>query len=586
MKLAPYLFGVISAQGSGDYDYGAVVDEGDRGSYGGSYSGGYSSGYDAPSYSFNYGGRAGTPLTVTAVTCWESNNMGTHGAAKGNSGDEHTNHFFDSRDGFGWDHTHHGHQTSVGTVHRHLPDDSTAKDAPDDVDDTPNSGVSPHDYHSELAFDHRLSGCIYEASGWTYNALTYNRYHEMSYGAGSNGSNGYDSNNGELFPVWWHYFNSHVLPGGSTINHKLVMANPTYEGLGYLNFIVTFLKSNSNTNAVGGGSSDREMNGNDHSNSDPNHTDLYSNGSAFSLLLNADSTNPCADYASATNSNKCWYSLYDTTSNTSNNWSSTNIAISSFPHNDLGKDFRFNLRILHHIGEGNAALFYDSYYWYRVNKITITFPYVVSCPWDISGSSSSNGSNGNMVIHKCMDSAGLNGHVFWQDSGDSGATAGDGEGTRQVAYVETITDTDGDVESKYLGICVDAAGSAKRGQHKCGKQYSVQGLMNAYDEYAQQEYGTHQEHWFQFYYKFQNGDDSNGSSNAGDGNDLEDKNLYIYNYPNKLFNAFEVKTIAVACEEGDSNNNWTKNQCLSKDPGTARAHEHWSSPQNGSPTSG
>ena len=78
-----------------------------------------------------------------------------------------------------------------------------------------------------------------------------------------------------------------------------------------------------------------------------------------------------------------------------------------------------------------------------------------------------------MVIHKCMDSAGLNGHVFWQDSGDTGATAGDGEGTRQVAYTETITDTDGDTDTKFLGICVNS--NAKRGQHKCGKQYSVQG---------------------------------------------------------------------------------------------------------------
>jgi len=577
MKLAPYLLGVISAQGSGDYDY--AVDEGDRGAYGGSYGGSYSSGYQQPSYSFNYGGRTGTQLTVHAVTCWESNNMGTHGTVN----TEHTNHFFDSNDGYGWNHVHQGHETSVGTIHVHLPDSATPTDAPKDT----NGAQSALDYHSELAFDHRLSGCIYEAAGWDYNAKTYNRYHTMDYGVGSNASNGYDSNNGELFPVWWHYFNAHVLPSPSNgglngAGHKLVMANPTYEGLGYLNFIVTFLKSTDQTNPVGQGSTEREMNGNDHNNADVNHTDLYSNGDAFTLTLYNDDTNPCTSRSNAlsSNNNECWYSLYSTSADDWEN-SETNVAISSFPHNDLGKDFRFNLRILHHLGEGDSGHFYDSYYWYRVNQITIVFPYIVSCPYDISGSSASNGSNGNMVIHKCMDSAGLNGHVFWQDSGDG--TNGAGHGTRNAAYIETFTGTT-NAESHFAGVC-NNTGSFLRGQHACGTTYNVKGLMNAYDEYAQQEYGTHQEHWFQFYYKFRNGDDSNGSSNAGAAGDLDDTNLYIYNYPNKLFNAFEVKSITIACDAPGVNNNLTKNQCTFGD-GNTRAHEHWTNPQNGSPTEG
>ena len=65
----------------------------------------------------------------------------------------------------------------------------------------------------------------------------------MQYGAVFNGI-GYDDPNGDIFPVWWHYFNAHVLPGGSTHAHDLVMANPTYEGLGYLNFIGMGLQKN------------------------------------------------------------------------------------------------------------------------------------------------------------------------------------------------------------------------------------------------------------------------------------------------------------------------------------------------------
>ena len=123
------------------------------------------------------------------------------------------------------------------------------------------------------------------------------------------------------------------------------------------------------------------MDANDHNTDDAAHTDLYSNGDAFTLTLNNDSTNPCSSYTNAGSAaNLCWYSLYGTGSSV--DWSSSNIAISSFPHNDLGKDFRFNLRILHHMGEGDSQTtrFYDSYYWYRVNRITIAFPYIVGCP--------------------------------------------------------------------------------------------------------------------------------------------------------------------------------------------------------------
>merc|ERR1719327_317206 len=104
----------------------------------------------------------------------------------------------------------------------------------------------------------------------------------------------------------------------------------------------------------------------------------------------------------------------------------TMAAVSSFPHNDLGQDFRFNIRILHYGGRGfpyyfggnnagnkhlaaddggqgnvpsgvalgtvsdttdfsifNTQIRYlaqDSYYWYKVNTIQIAFPSYVRCP--------------------------------------------------------------------------------------------------------------------------------------------------------------------------------------------------------------
>ena len=64
------------------------------------------------------------------------------------------------------------------------------------------------------------------------------------------------------------------------------------------------------------------------------------------------------------------------------------LAISSFPHNQLGKDFRFNIRTLHTMGDGkhraeeraagvNTAY---SYFFYAITTITIEFPeYVSDC---------------------------------------------------------------------------------------------------------------------------------------------------------------------------------------------------------------
>merc|ERR1719394_1184623 len=85
------------------------------------------------------------------------------------------------------------------------------------------------------------------------------------------------------------------------------------------------------------------------------------------------------------------------------NWSKDHdLVVSSFPHNNLGKDFRFNLRVLQGAmatdpatGEStslasakDAAFFtatkkganqiYRSYYFYKINQIDIRFPYYVA----------------------------------------------------------------------------------------------------------------------------------------------------------------------------------------------------------------
>lgn len=527
MKLSPFVIGVISAQsGGGDYDYS---DDGDRGYYGGSDDSW--SGLGSTNWNYGSSGRLSN-IKATAVTCWESNNMGSHTT--------HHNHMYDMEDQYGWANTHYGHYAlSSG-------DTRGGKGTVNVVRGTEmNSGTGTVDYHSALAFDHRLSGCIYEVAGWDFNANTYNKIHTMTYGtAGGTGTDvvGYDTTNGNIFPVWWHYFNAHTMAGGNTQTHKLIMANPTYEGLGYLNFIVTFLAGTNSGNGV-----DRDPHTNDNNLEDTKHTDLYSNGDVFNLAL--EDAAGCTAFGDLASGNTCFASAYAQSNTNTDNWVFTNMAISSFPHNDLGKDFRFNLRMMHHLGEGDSTEFFDSYYFYRVNTINMVFPHTVACPYEQQWDGAANAA----IMHKCMDSADHNGHQMWYDDGSA-------HGAVAPMFVESLTDN---LARSHGNVC---NATPTLGYKRCGETYSVSGLMNMYDEYAQQEFGTHQEIWFQFCYMFEH--DINDISD-----DANQVNTGVYNYPNKLFNAFEVVSASGSC---DGTNVMTYNRCNGGDVGNTVDEETWS----------
>lgn len=655
-----------------------------------------------------------------------------------------------------------------------------------------------------------------------------------------NDASGVDrSNTTPIRPNWWHYFNSHILNVGqfdsefdSYERHLLVMANPAYEGLGYLNWITTFAKYNSlshvspgnevadrgkwggtrgnngfvgsavdNAGDTGGYNADApasglydqgRFRGMINHNTHDTVTDLYSGGYAFHLAMGCTPTvsatldsempgyaggtahefgyadgfdhemNPeinTTDRGDETNMHNAgknydaystgtrpskeelsqWYSFLINPAGTATitdpslnqkadsgevfyPWMSM-AAVSSFPHNDLGQDFRFNIRILHHGGRGypynflgnsaasqldtddttlnisdgatpspgsnfsitNAQIQYlaqDSYYWYKVNTVQIMFPSYVRCPrfprnitTDRSPSITDIGSPANGMgdtlereeeladTFRCMDSANFNGHRGWDsaytyqhDIEDvyatsawngivSTASGNHRPDVNHPIYLEQLTENDG---SKYVGIVVDhnknadgdandsvldsangficgdvppfgslTAGDYKGGWYKCGQKYAVHGLMNAYDEHAQLEYGTTQEIWFQFWYHYvitwdtdagaattplSNAgfwDKRNSNTNRHEGktgatnpdetwpagtqdvfhdNAHDDvyftldnyRNAYtagsdtirydhVHNFPNILFNAFELKGVRFYCDKVNSLNS---NECF------------------------
>merc|ERR1719327_52171 len=157
--------------------------------------------------------------------------------------------------------------------------------------------------------------------------------------------------------------------------------------------------------------------------------------------------------------------------------------------------------------------------------------------------------------------------------------------------------------------------------YKCGQKYTVHGLMNTYDEHAQLEYGTMQEIWFQFWYhyviNFTTAEDGTDLPNA-DWYDKRDSNTHraanivdnsataryhdnthgdvfftndnyknnyvhglladaavritydhLHNFPNILFNAFELRGIRFYCDKINSFNSNTCFHTGQEEPNTA-----------------
>jgi len=515
MKIAPVLLGAVFAQESGDYsDYEAPATGGeDR----------WDSWGSDNNFLMGTGERAyGSSQTVQAVTCWESNNMGDL---------RHYNTQND--DGFGWSNVHHGHDQAADS-NIVTGDESDYQIGTVYID---HGNTNKVDQHSAEAFDNRYSGCIYEVDGWTYSSTTYNEKFEVTYGW--NGSavdqSGLDSSFSDSIRInWWHYFNAHVFAGGSAQTHYIAMANPQYEGLGYLNFIATFAKAPSGQNTFGTNKYYSDRNHFNH-NVEDTVTDNYSAGGAFEVKPGTGEE---------------WYSTYDGSS--PKTWTEQ-AALSSFPHNDLGKDFRFNVRVLHKGGDGDPTDTNgkDSYYFYKINEITITFPYDVRCPKE----SSHIASDGQTSTFRCMDSANYNGHRGWYNNQTNDhATAAKNENL--PFYIETLNGG-----SASAGFCAAGAAARSDGEwYQCGKSYNVKGLMNTYDEAAQKEFGTHQEFWFQFYYHFE----LTTRTSAAIGTptiDSSTTSFVHYNYPNLLFNAFEVTSVDFKCSNTNANHVYNSNGC-------------------------
>lgn len=321
----------------------------------------------------------------------------------------------------------------------------------------------------------RHAGCLYEKEGWHYSHDNFDKVFVATYYQGYSDFTGAnpvdafvtaaasDAGAGPVEPVWWHFFNAHILPNsdgsGATFpvsqtrpdvgSYKdpalqnsipLVMANPAYEGLGYLNFVVEYkykdvgiaqdyeefidsspggIASSSSSfqakatyraiNDCQDGGDAQECSGygafNDQWDGVHGHYyyDLYMGSWSIAKSEDPDNSNKKREWVTypidgSGNSvrdrfNDDTVSSFAMDSYTpagSFDWSDNyDMVVSSFPHNNLGKDFRFNLRILMGTKTGqnapNSSAFssdtsskFFSYYIYKINEIHIQFPFNVA----------------------------------------------------------------------------------------------------------------------------------------------------------------------------------------------------------------
>ena len=374
-------------------------------------------------------------------------------------------------------------------------------------------------YHSA-----RHAGCLYELAGFDYDANTYTKIFDAHY------YNGYYATATPFattaavanalisyVPNWVHFFNAHLLAGGdidqstapvagsySTLssdrNARLVIANPQYEGLGYLNFIATyrvsgkttgqhyqeFIDMTEKTNTV----TETGTTYNKINMAATQHTDGIGGEWFFDGWMGTWTfTKTSAD----------WYSTYTETSVDAGTWSADLVAISSFPHNELGKDFRFNLRILQRADDDAE----ESYYWYKVNTIEIEFPQHVSYALhndykrDLTFTAATT-VNGN--AYQMMNVANSEERIniippldigTWDDVSflrkedwvrDPNAT-NDSKFNRINGYLQTKTTTT--TAAEWCNTSGDAAD-----ENFCATTFLIEGLMNTYDHHFAAQKGN------------------------------------------------------------------------------------------------
>jgi len=388
-------------------------------------------------------------------------------------------------------------------------------------------------YHGFVADDWRYSlrhsGCLYEVKDYTYEATTYDKSSTLVHAAGTGGASVH----------WVHVFNAHIYPhSDNAINSfRVVMANPVYEGLGYFNFVATY----ADTAIAASGTFTH----------DP-FASTYGTAARYSIAKGTWTL-------SSTESSWKLEKGATAPAFVLNGGHKSGVAISSFPHNQLGADFRFNVRTLHEFGHGFQDAIHssdnraDSYFWYAVDTITITFPHFVSetdsCHAIRSGPVADfSGVDCTEHVHSIIVDENI--EVESGSGGANGSPTARLSGAIAVAAIAGgATDgcggaygPDGTTNHQCASFC-QATGVT------CGKVLTISNIMSTYDEFHLRQYGTIQEIWAQLQYAYTHTVDKTSTLKTG----------FESPFPNVFFSAAQIKDIDLSCS-GEKCVGYTRSQ--------------------------
>lgn len=460
----------------------------------------------------------------------------------------------------------------------------------------------------------RHAGCLYEAPDYFYGATTFNTKRFLSY------SDDYHDYPGTTVTLndsgtntrvhWVHVFNAHIhisdrtadefdpvdkttgfngycsatkdnpitsntcFNGDNIHTFAVVMANPTYEGLGFINFVATY-HDDFNPDTVGEYTGHRFQ-------SNYAKSALYENSGYWHL----------SSIGTNMGSSPTWHLPCDKTSCPTTNWKvgdlHRGLAISSFPHNQLGKDFRFNIRTLHQMGDGyyRASLRDNttseniaySYFFYAISTIQITFPEYVGHVNDCWRQRNKDACTSDMVHQIIVDQS----SVQVTSKSPQNKLGDIAYGNHQ--FVATLTDSD---KASQFHRCADGS-DITDGYHKlnncaswcknfgqtlnghnsntkstitnhatntnnfCGDTLTITGMLRTYDELHLRQYGTIQEIWVQLMYAYSHPTVTEAVKVTV--NEVEEdmnavKQGFESPFPNVFFSAPQVLSVTASCTD-------------------------------------
>jgi len=195
------------------------------------------------------------------------------------------------------------------------------------------------------------------------------------------------------------------------------------------------------------------------------------------------------------------------------------------------------LRTLHTMGHGlqdaSAENIADSYFWYAVDTITITFPHFVSETDSCHGLRSGHVSNYATVdcTHHVHDII-VDENIEVDSSGNDGSPT-----TRLSAAV-----SGGCGASPLYGpsklVQFQCASFCQHADISCGKTLTISNIMSTYDEFHLRQYGTIQEIWAQLQYAYTQTVDESDAGPTG----------FESPMPNVFFSAAQITSIVLACD--------------------------------------